>query len=371
MGSDESYAYPLHYPLNVDENYGNKGSPQLWANLIKADTLAFLCDPFMIRWLVDKKIVQKDGQDVVIRARDEIPQKLLFYFPFDSPDVYMGAEDVLRVMDTRVAMSKFGQKLLKDKTGLDSFYIPHGVDTNIYRPLKEEFLAAKRKELNVEGKFIIGSVARNQTRKMHPQLLYAFKRFHKLHPESILLMHMDPVDPNGWNMIDLCGRMGLEVNKDVVFTMKKFTLGENESTVNFLYNMMDLHITSTSGEGFSIPTIESQAAGTLSLATDCTTSPELLEDPRLLIKKVGLDDVPEEGYLIGQLNTQRAVPSIKDMTDKMCYFYDNEDERRKLAKIRRDKTINTYNWEKVVRAWLELFEQGKITEYDQGIKEDI
>jgi glycosyltransferase involved in cell wall biosynthesis len=150
--------------------------------------------------------------------------------------------------------------------------------------------------------------------------------------------------------------------------MRKFSFGESDPTVNLIYNMMDLHIVSTSGEGFGIPTIECQAAGTLSLATDCTTSPELLEDPRLLIKRVGEVDVPEEGFVIGQLNTQRAVPSVKDMLDKMNYFYNNPEERIKLAEERRKKIVDTYNWEKVVRAWLELFENGKITEYDQEIK---
>jgi hypothetical protein len=34
-------------------------------------------------------------------------------------------------------MSRFGEQMLKDE-GLDPLYVPHGIDTNIYRPSEDK-----------------------------------------------------------------------------------------------------------------------------------------------------------------------------------------------------------------------------------------
>jgi len=366
QGMDEAVPYPLHYPMNHDETYGNKGSVPYWTNTIKPDIVAFLADSFMIKWLGDEKIVTKDDKKMIIKNRQEINAKTLFYFPFDSADAYTGVKEVMEQIDIKVAMSQFGQKILKKELDMDSFYIPHGVDTTIYRPIPREIVQKERENFKLNDKFIIGCIARNQSRKMYPALFQAFVRFHKKHPKSALVCHCDPVDPQGWNLLDLSNRLNLKLNEDVFFSMKRFCHGEGEATVNLIYNLMDIHTIPTTGEGFGLPIIESMAAGIPNILTDCTTSRELIGKNGLLVRRVG--EIDEEGYIIGQLNTKRAIPSIKDMVDKFEYLYDNEAERKRMGEMGRREVLKTYNWERVTRAWLELFEHGKVTEYSQEVK---
>jgi glycosyltransferase involved in cell wall biosynthesis len=336
----QDYNFPNFFQLNHDEWYGNKDSVMFWANQSKPDLVGFLSDSFMLRWIGEKKPKWKE----ISKSNT----KSLFYFPFDSDHVYAGAKEVMEQIDIRVAMSKFGQKVLKDGTGLDSYYIPHGVDLNIFRPITPEHKLELKKSAGFENKFIVGCVARNQSRKMLPNMFDAFKEFKKDKTDVILFCHMDPVDPQGWNLIDYCNMIGLEVGKDVFFGLPKYSLGVPEPRLNMIYNLFDIHVLPTSGEGFGIPLIESQACGIPNIATDYTTSRELLEGHGEL--------VPPVAFIIGQLNTRRACPSIPAMTESMNKLYHDKALRERYSKTGIE-FVQQFSWDKLVQQWFDLFEK--------------
>jgi hypothetical protein len=74
-----------------------------------------------------------------------------------------------------VAMSRFGQQMLGR---LDPLYVPHGIDTNIYKPIDRK---TAREECGVpDGAFLVGMVAANKgrpSRKGFSQAFQAFARF--------------------------------------------------------------------------------------------------------------------------------------------------------------------------------------------------
>jgi len=334
----EKYNFNLFYQLHHDEWYGNKDSTMFWASQIKPDLVAFLSDAFMLKWLAERKPKWKE----LCKPNT----KSLFYFPFDSDHVYAGAKEVMEQIDIRVAMAKWGQNVLKKDTGLDSYYIPHGFDPNVFRPLKDK--EGLKKSAGFENKFIVGMVARNQSRKMIPSLFQAFKEFKKDKEDAILFCHCDPLDPQGWNLLDYCNMEGLVVQKDVFFGLQRYSLGLPEPRVNMIYNMFDIHMLPTTGEGFGLPIIESMAAGIPNAATDYTSSRELLEGHGELI--------PVTGYIIGQLNTRRALPSVTGMTEIMNKLYYDKELRDRYS---RDSIefAKDFTWDKIVQMWLDLFEK--------------
>ena len=182
--------FPLYPVLSAGEFYGNQGSIEYWVNNLKPNVTIFLLDSFMLRHLVENKL----RGNVIERTMDKIKNVTSpwMYFPFDSADVYAGAKEVLESMDVRIAMSKFAQKLLKEQTGLDSFMIPHGVDTLTYRPLPKDYIDKFKTQMGIQNKFVIGSVFRNQTRKLPSKLLKAFKIFSENKTDVVLLMHCLP-----------------------------------------------------------------------------------------------------------------------------------------------------------------------------------
>jgi len=181
--------YKIYHSLHPNEFYGSGGSVEFYNENIKPDITAFLCDSFMIKWLTDK--TQVDGKEVTRRAK--LSGKTLFYFPLDSKDAYDGVKGVMEQMDIRVAMSLWAQKILKKDTGIDSSYIPHGVDTNTFRPLPQDVISKVRKENGWnDDTFVVGSVARNQSRKNIPVLFKAFSDFAENKENVKLLMHCLP-----------------------------------------------------------------------------------------------------------------------------------------------------------------------------------
>ena len=309
----------------------------------------------MLKWMTEKRIYEKDGNQRIMTAFDNLKErkkKTLFYFPFDSDEVYEGAESVQKEIDIRVAMSRFSQKVLKRDTGLDSFYIPHGVDTNVYRRLPKDILESAKKENKIDNKFIVGCVARNQTRKMLTRLFDAFKEFSKDKDDVVLFMHCDPKDPQGHNLSNYANKLGL---KNVIFGMKNLNMAPNENFVNLIYNLFDIHVLPTSGEGFGLSIIESMAVGIPNICTNYTTAKELLGNGRGMLAR--WDD-----YVIGQLNTKRVLINTKDLLKKMNKLYDNPELRRKISERARKHVLEHYSWEKVVRMWTELFQFGEIYE---------
>lgn len=318
---------------------------------LKPEYTGFLCDSFMIRWLIEKRIM---GDTIgTIAENMKKATKLLMYYPFDSKDVYDGSKDVLEQMDVRVAMSQFGQALLKKEAGLDSFHIPHGVDTHIYRPLPQNIKDTLRRDNNWENKFIVGSISRNQSRKLNTRTMEVFKEFASNKEDAMLLFHCDPLDPAGTNLIDFGKRLNI-IDKMKFSGQVNFMYGFPEQRLNALYNLMDVHILATTGEGFGIPIIESQAVGIPNICTDYTSAKELIQGHGYLAKI--------QTYIIGQLNTHRAMVDINDMVKKLDKMYYHPEKRKRMGQRAREFTLRHYSWEKIIRMWIELLEHGEIYE---------
>ncbi len=344
------YNFPMYPTIDIREQYGENGSVEMYVNNIKPDITAFLCDSFMIKWIIEKKI----RGDKIIRVIDSLKEKTktLFYFPLDSEDVYPIAKNVIESMDIRVAMSRFGQKILKKETGMDSFYIPHAVDTNIYNIINEKHIDEFKKANNMGDKFVVGCVARNQGRKVLSKLYEAFSIFSKNKDDVILIMHCDPKDPMGEDLITISDKLG--IRKKILYTgLKSFYYGMPDVHLNLLYNAMDIHAISTTGEGFGIPIIESMACGVPNILTDYTTSRELIE---------GCGELCKISAFIEASNTRRAIVDVNDMAKKMQKLYDKPKLREKYGKIARDRVLNHYTWDKIGRMWIELLEFGEIRE---------
>jgi len=242
---------------------------------------------------------------------------------------------------------------LKKETGLDSFYIPHGCDTLTYRPLPRPFVEEMRKRNGLTGKFVIGSVFRNQTRKLPTKLVKAFKIFAENKEDVVLLLHTDANDPQGQNLLDFIQKIKLDPKK-VKFTGMNFISGVTSHDVNILYNMMDCHALSTTGEGFGLPIRESQAAGIPNIVTDYTSCTELIQGHGQLVK------VKE--FIEGQMNTNRAMIDVEDMANCFERYYKDRKLMQEDGLKARAFTLEHYNWEKVMRMWVELLTFGEIYE---------
>jgi len=322
------------------------GSPQAYAqNLLmpyikkyNIDVFGILLDTFMTYpWLLNF---------------DFSPAKSIFYYPSDGGGgMPLGCENILKKVNCPVAMARFGMRQVKELYGMDTKYIPHAIDTKIYYPLSKEEKEQCKIKFGLQGKYVVGVVARNQGRKMLDRTIKSFSLFCKDKPDAVLFMHTDPYDVAApFDMMNLINRYKL--NNRVIFSGMSFFNGFDYKKMNEVYNAMDCFLLTTSGEGFGVPILEAHACGIPTIATDYTTTQELLiEDGQC-----GLP-VKLASELTGSWNVERAIMDDNHCVECLNNLYFNKELREQFGNTGIEKVNKLYSWENVGKQWCSLIEE--------------
>ncbi len=281
--------------------------------------------------------------------QDYAPAKTIFYFPSDGEGgLPQGCEHILKKFNVPVAMSKFAQKQVWDLYRIKAEYIPHAIDEKNYFLLDEGGRKELKAKWNLQDKFVIGSVFRNQGRKMADRMIKAFAKFAKTHPDAILFMHCDPDDVAAVFNINLLIQRH-KIQNRCIFSGMKFFKGLDYKKMNEVYNLMDVFFLSTSGEGFGVPTIEAMACEVPCVITDFTTTHELLIDDG----QCGIP-IPICADITGSWTVERGVMDIDKAVEALETLYNDKELRRKYGKIGREKVLKNYTWEIVGPQWDKL-----------------
>jgi len=176
-----------------------------------------------------------------------------------------------------IAMSKHGKREL-ESIGLESLYVPVGVNTKIFKPDPER-RAKYRKAFKYDNDtFVVGMVGLNYVddRKNFVSMFLAFKEFLKEHPNSQLYLHTHATgkDEDSLNYVAITEKLGLYDN--VLFAnQEQFDLRQiTQEQLTGLYNTFDVFCLPTKGEGFGMPMVEAASCGVPVVTTETTTGPE-------------------------------------------------------------------------------------------------
>lgn len=304
----------------------------------KIDVFGILLDTFMCYpWLL---------------GMDFSPAKSLFYFPSDGGGgMPLGCENILKKVNYPVAMSKYAKNQVKEYYNITTDYIPHAIDIKNYFPVSEEERLVLRKKAGFDNKFVVGVVARNQGRKMLDRTIKSFSMFAKKCPEAILFMHTDPTDiaaPFDINQLIL----RYKLQNRVVFSGMSFFNGFDYKQMNEVYNVMDVFLLTTSGEGFGVPIIEAMACKIPVVATNYTTTQELLIEEGECGAPVKLSS-----ELTGSWNVERAIMDDNDCVEALVKLYNDKELRKRLGEIGKEKVDKIYNWDVVGTQWCNLIRE--------------
>lgn len=317
---------------------------------MKADIFVILLDTFMVYpRLLDLNFA---------------PARSIFYFPSDGGGgIPQDCEKILRHVDLPVAMSRFAQQQVKENYNIDAEYIPHAVDHNNYRPFSQQEKDQSRREFEtvdingaltkgfLSGKFVVGTVARNQGRKMLDNTVKAFSLFCKDKPDAVLFFHSDMFDGAAvFDLRVLIQRHHLE--NRVCFSNIKYYENFEYTEMSKVYNVMDVFFLSTSGEGFGIPTVEAMSCEIPCAVTDYTTTRELLIDD-------GVCGIPIKiaAELTGNWVVERAIMDVHDGARALSTYYFAPQLRVMHGKKGREKVLDYYTWDIVLPQWKNLFKR--------------
>ncbi len=265
--------------------------------------------------------------------------KFLPYFPIDGEPLYPPWSKFIRDADVAVTYSKFAQRLVqKSLPDITPELIYHGVDTHVFRPLKKE---EYQRPAELKNKFIVGCVARNQPSKNLPALIKAFARFCEDKANAVLYLHTNP-DDIGWDILDLLRRYKV-FNRTCISKSASIQKGLDKGKLNEIYNLFDVMVLPTAGEGFGLPILEAMAAGVPVIATDYSSCVELLDGRGELIKV-------KEFLTAGRHNIEYAIPDIEDLVAKLDLLFTRSDLREKHSKAGLE-FARTLGWDEIVKSW--------------------
>lgn len=323
------------------------------------DIVIFLQDTFNMLPIMDKLLKIQEKKKFV----------MVYYFVIDVINPKREwITKVISKMDYPVSCTQYAKDVcMKFDPDLKRMsVIEYGVDLNVFHPVEtgiltkfknEAFVSmdAKAKDGFFTNKYVVLNVNRNQIRKDYLSTMLAFKEFQKQVPEAFLFC-LASIKDQGGDLFDLAEFVGLTYGKDWVAPIN-YTPGDGFpiEDVNLIYNVADMVISTSSGEGYGLSSIEAMAVKKPVVFPANTSFFEIIGDTRGYL-------VPTKDYLFfGHQDNNRVRPKINidKMAETMLYCYQHPEETQQKVETAY-KWVLTQTWEMKLVKWMELFNKIKV-----------
>lgn len=335
-GSISTYKSPFgdvpHYPRGLD-GYSNDVGPMHHAHW-KAQNPNL---PDALITLYDVWVLKGKGWDNI---------NIGSWTPIDHITLNPLVEEWCRKDNvTPIAMALNGKRLLESKD-IECEYVPHAIDTKIFKPTDKIQGQDVRDFMGITDEFLVGMNAANKAsgilhRKAFSENLMAFAIFRERHPDAVLYLHTDPLGAaGGWNLLKILQSFGIPKEAVMFPPMVDYKYGMSQQDLAALYSAMDVLLAPSYGEGFGIPTIEAQACGTRVIGSNWAATPDLVADDGWLVEGQPMWDAGQD--CIWQ---QPLIPSIVEALEQ-AYKADREPSKVSMdfAKQFDVETVWTNNW---------------------------
>lgn len=242
-------------------------------------------------------------------------------------------------------------------------FIPHALPKDTFKPCtptRKRDLRVKRLGKDRADHFIGLWINRNAKRKRPSDLLESWALFLKKleekhgHKKAILIMHTDPVDDQGPNLLKVTEHLNIIDN--VVFSTERVEFNE----IAELHNISDFFINISMNEGFGLGTLEAMQSGNPIIAAKTGGLTRQVVDHR---------DESENGVALDidmrSLVGSQMVPyiyedycSIENTAAGILKLYDMGPEvRQNLGQKAREYVLSEFSLEKTVEDWHKTLSQ--------------
>jgi glycosyltransferase involved in cell wall biosynthesis len=230
--------------------------------------------------------------DVWVYNKLDFDGKIISWVPLDHVTMPPGVAQFLKKPNvTPIAMSPHGQRQMKKDLDLESVYIPHSVDTSVFKPTKNVRGVEARKFMGVpEDAFLVSMVSANKAnkfihRKALAENLMAFALFSRTRPDAYLYLHMEPSPVyGGFNLGVLLQAVGLDPDKVIIADPNQLRVGYKQEELAAFYTASNVLLAANYGEGFGIPVIESQMCGTPVITANWAATQDLAGETSWLVQ---------------------------------------------------------------------------------------
>jgi len=284
--------------------------------------------------------------------------------------------------DACFTYSDWAGKVLIDQSGGKINYLgsaPPSADP-AYKPIENKEALRESLGLNPNIK-IIGTVMRNQRRKLYPDLFKAFKKFLSLvpDPENYFLYCHTSYPDLGWDLPELIQEN--ELASKVYFTyicpdtkqpfpslfrgavtVSPFTQkygatlssvknGASYEHLSMIMNLFDLYVQYANCEGFGLPQVEAAACGVPVMSTDYSAMESVVR------QLGGTPITPKALYKELETGCMRAVPDNDLAAQKFLEFFQKTKEEREALGLRtRELFEQQFQWHISGGQWEKYFD---------------
>ncbi len=335
-----------------------------------------------------------DFRDFWMFAYQEIsPLRKFFYWmiapTFDSSplliDTMVNFSNADMVLTHTQWANKELSRLDKNKQLNLGGILSDSVDTNIFKPVKNK--NAHKSKYNLADAFIIGSVLRNQKRKLIPELFGILRKALDNNPNKNILLYLHTSYPeiDGWNIPELL--LEYNVANYVLFTyrcnkchncmikkyhgptticnkcnsvagMSSVTNGISHNNLCDIYNLFDIYIQYSICEGFGIPQVEAVACGIPLITVDYGAMGEIGRNLNASLVKV------KTSFREADSNAIRVYPD----NDHALSIIESLLHTTTLSDIgyqSRQLLLEKYSWDKTTQNLVEIIDNIELSQ-DQG-----
>lgn len=258
---------------------------------------------------------------------------------------------------------------------------PPSANSDVYKPVLNKESHKKKFGLDPD-KFIVGTVMRNQGRKLFPDLMESYTILQKQNPalaaKTYFYFHTSFPD-NGWDIPGLLSEFG--ISNRVYFTYVCFQCGHYypslfqdaktqcpmckgfnvmfpKSTMSIdisklaeIYNLFDVYVQYANCEGLGIPALEAAFCGVPVMEVDYSAMSDV-------VRKVGGFPIKVQRFFreIG-VNAWRALPDNNDFVNQLEKFLSTPANiRRKRANQTAALARQNYSWDNTAQKWMDYFD---------------
>ena len=290
--------------------------------------------------------------------------------------------------DAVLCYSEFGVKTLEKDAGHLLNVVgcaSPGIDPKIYKPYDKKQI---REELGLDPNVnIIGTVMRNQKRKLFPELIKSFSKFLKVAPPEIkdntyLLLHTSYPEKMGWNLgyhiseeevggkvlatyvCKTCKRWRIDFFRDslnycphcktISCVMPSVGMGLEVPDLVKVYNAMDLYVQYAICEGFGMPQVEATACGVPIASSNYSAMEDVLQWTK------GYPVNIQKMYREVETNAERVFPDNDHLVEIMInHLMLSPEEKQKKSQEVRDATVARYDWDDCAKVWMDYIDTYK------------
>jgi len=315
------------------------GSPELIRTILmkeKPDILWMMTDPRFYTWLWSmEQEIRPNLPIVYYHVWDNYP-----YPKFNRP-YYLSNDKIATI-------SKLTSDIVRTVAPeVEEQYVPHAVNPDIFKILDEKEYAHLK-----TNKTLFFWTNRNARRKMSGSVVWWYKEFlDKVgHDKAFLLMHTDPKDPHGQDLIAIAEELGLS-KENFGISAGKVPAPEMAK----FYNAADCTINISDAEGFGLSVLESLSCGTPVIANKTGGMQDQLTDG---VDTYGVLIEPASRAVIGS----QEVPYIyedrvskEDFINALLKIHNmTREERKELGRKGYENVKKNFGFDTFQQTWVKM-----------------